>query len=62
MLQTIQPFDFTEQPADLGPFEQLDTQLSDKGFFLTSVEELVNLARAGSLMWNSSGLPVAPSR
>ena len=56
MLQTVQPFDLTRQPRDANPFEQIDAQLGDKGFFLTSVDEVVTWARAGSLMWNMFGL------
>ena len=34
----------------------LNSQLQDKGFLLTSAEDLVNWARAGSLHWMTFGL------
>src|SRR3974377_2189467 len=34
----------------------LNDQLADKGFLVTSTEELVNWARTGSLMWMTFGL------
>ena len=37
-------------------FKGLSGELSDKGFLVTSVDELINWARTGSLMWMTFGL------
>ena len=37
-------------------FKELSGELSDKGFLVTSVDELINWARTGSLMWMTFGL------
>ena len=42
--------------ADDPAFVGMSNELSDKGFVLTSVEDLVNWARTGSLMWMTFGL------
>ncbi len=37
-------------------FTNIDDELADKGFLVTSTDELINWARTGSLMWMSFGL------
>ena len=37
-------------------FKRVNNQLSDKGFLVTSTDELINWARTGSLMWMTFGL------
>ena len=37
-------------------FKELSGELSDKGFLVTSVDEIINWARTGSLMWMTFGL------
>src|SRR5690606_22976787 len=37
-------------------FEQVSSELADKGFILTSTEEVIKWARTGSLMWMTFGL------
>ena len=37
-------------------YAQVSDQLADKGFVVTSVEDLVNWARTGSLHWMTFGL------
>src|SRR6516165_7316707 len=37
-------------------FKGMNTELSDKGFLVTSTDELINWARTGSLMWMTFGL------
>ena len=37
-------------------FKSVNNQLSDKGFLVTSTDELINWARTGSLMWMTFGL------
>jgi NADH-quinone oxidoreductase subunit B len=37
-------------------FRQMSHDLNDKGFLLTSMEELVNWARTGSMFWMTFGL------
>ncbi len=39
-----------------GRFDDMSSQLSDRGFVLTSVDDLVNWARTGSLFWMTFGL------
>ncbi|MEM7529856.1 MAG: hypothetical protein AAF416_19725, partial [Pseudomonadota bacterium] len=34
----------------------LSAELADKGFLLTSADDLINWARTGSLMWMTFGL------
>jgi NADH-quinone oxidoreductase subunit B len=43
------------QMADDG-YKQMSDQLADKGFLLTSVDDLINWSRTGSLMWMTFGL------
>jgi len=50
-----------------GPDREVATQalnrdLQDKGFLLTSTEDIINGARTGSLHWMTFGLPAVPSR
>jgi len=37
-------------------FEQVSSELADKGFIVTSTEEVIKWARTGSLMWMTFGL------
>ena len=37
-------------------FGELSNQLADKGFLVTSTDDLINWARTGSLMWMTFGL------
>src|SRR5207248_47631 len=37
-------------------FRELDHELSDRGFLVTSAENLITWARSGSLMWMTFGL------
>ena len=37
-------------------FRQASDQLADKGFVLTTVDDLINWSRTGSLMWMTFGL------
>ena len=37
-------------------FTDLSNELGDKGFLVTSTDELINWARTGSLMWMTFGL------
>src|SRR5258707_13405974 len=53
----------TARPRTSGPdnssdlyFSQIRDDLSDKGFFTASAEELITWARTGSLMWMTFGL------
>ncbi len=48
--------------ADDPTFLSISDELADRGFLLTSADELINWARTGSLMWMTSGSPAAPSR
>src|SRR2546430_13443435 len=44
-------------PAAADPyFLSLNDRLADKGFLVTTVDELINWARTGSLMWMTFGL------
>ena len=43
------------QPDD-GSLKQMSDQLADKGFVLTTVDDLINWSRTGSLMWMTFGL------
>ena len=47
----------TSQSGQLGQsIAPLNANLADKGFVLTSTEDLVTWARTGSLMWMTFGL------
>ncbi|MEL6948377.1 MAG: NADH-quinone oxidoreductase subunit B, partial [Pseudomonadota bacterium] len=37
-------------------FGELNDELADKGFLVTSTDDLINWARTGSLMWMTFGL------
>ncbi|MDP3315782.1 MAG: NADH-quinone oxidoreductase subunit B, partial [Devosia sp.] len=37
-------------------FTEINNELADKGFLVTSTDELINWARTGSLMWMTFGL------
>ena len=37
-------------------FKSVNNELSDKGFLVTTTDELINWARTGSLMWMTFGL------
>ena len=37
-------------------FGEINDELADKGFLVTSTDELINWARTGSLMWMQFGL------
>ena len=37
-------------------FEQVNTELGERGFLVTSVDDVINWARTGSLMWMTFGL------
>ena len=39
-----------------GRFGDFSDALADKGFLLTTADELINWARTGSLMWMTFGL------
>src|SRR5262245_12332311 len=39
-----------------GSFGDVSAQLADKGFLITSTDDLINWARTGSLMWMTFGL------
>ncbi|WP_395667260.1 NADH-quinone oxidoreductase subunit NuoB, partial [Methylocella sp.] len=43
------------RPEDLY-FRSINDKLADKGFIVTSTDELINWARTGSLMWMTFGL------
>src|SRR5690606_10254920 len=43
--------------ADDRFFGELDSELSDKGFLVTSSEALITCARTGCLMWMTFGVP-----
>ena len=46
-----------EKPARLDPFfGEINDELADKGFLVTSTDELITWARTGSLMWMQFGL------
>ena len=42
--------------ADDPFFTEINNELADKGFLVTSTDELINWARTGSLMWMTFGL------
>ena len=37
-------------------FGEINDELADKGFIVTSTDDLINWARTGSLMWMTFGL------
>ena len=37
-------------------FTEVSNQLADKGFLVTTTDDLINWARTGSLMWMTFGL------
>ena len=37
-------------------FTEINAELADKGFLVTSTDDLINWARSGSLMWMTFGL------
>ncbi|HQY75044.1 MAG TPA: NADH-quinone oxidoreductase subunit B, partial [Aestuariivirga sp.] len=37
-------------------FTEINAELADKGFLVTSTDDLINWARTGSLMWMTFGL------
>ena len=41
---------------DAGFFDDLNSEVGDKGFLVTSTEDLFNWARTGSLWWMTFGL------
>ena len=44
-------------------FTQVSNELADKGFLVTTTDDLINWARTGSLMWMTrSASPAARSR
>src|SRR3546814_3496233 len=43
-------------PPDRGFFDDLNSEVGDKGFLVTSTEDLFNWARTGSLWWMTFGL------
>ena len=51
----------TRQP-DADYFNALQTEVNDKGFLVTSTEELFQWARTGSLWWMTLVSPTARSR
>ncbi|WP_404404230.1 NuoB/complex I 20 kDa subunit family protein [Pelagibacterium halotolerans] len=51
----------TAQPTSVVPdtdplFVEVNNELADKGFLVTTTDELINWARTGSLMWMQTGL------
>ena len=43
-------------PPDPRLFGEINNELADKGFLVTSTDELITWARTGSLMWMTFGL------
>ena len=43
-------------PAQQEYFTSISAELADKGFLVTSTDDLINWARTGSLMWMTFGL------
>ena len=57
----LDPRDENPRPADLQQpdpyiFGQIQSEVSDKGFLVTSTEDLFTWARTGSLWWMTFGL------
>jgi NADH-quinone oxidoreductase subunit B len=46
---------FLVKPGEEG-FTQISSKLADKGFLVTTTDDLINWARTGSLMWMTFGL------
>ena len=53
---TIHRYADPQAGADRRFFRELDHELSDRGFLVTSAENLITWARSGSLMWMTFGL------
>jgi NADH-quinone oxidoreductase subunit B len=54
---SLAPFDaHSGLPADEAVGQHLNRELQDKGFLLTSTEDIINWARTGSLHWMTFGL------
>ncbi len=45
-----------QNPAETAYFEGLNQELAEKGFLVTSADDLINWARTGSLWWMTFGL------
>ena len=45
-----------QNPAESAYFEGLNQELAEKGFLVTSADDLINWARTGSLWWMTFGL------
>ena len=43
-------------------FVSINDELADKGFLVTSTDDLINWARTGSLMWMTFGLQLLQKR
>ena len=50
------PFLPEQTPPDHAFFDDLSTEVQDKGFLVTSTEDLFHWARTGSLWWMTFGL------
>ena len=46
----------TAAPEQREYFTEINAELADKGFLVTSTDDLINWARTGSLMWMTFGL------
>jgi hypothetical protein len=46
------PFEGALAPANDPTFLSINDELADRGFLVTSADELINWARTGSLMWS----------
>ena len=44
------------RPEQREYFTEINAELSDKGFLVTSTDDLINSDRTGSLMWMTFGL------
>lgn len=53
---TIHPYADPQIGADDHFFREVNHELSDRGFLVTSADNLVTWARSGSLMWMTFGL------
>jgi hypothetical protein len=53
---TIHPYAGPQVGADDHFFREVDHELSDRGFLVTSADSLITWARTGSLMWMTFGL------
>ena len=45
-----------QNPAETAYFEGLNAELQEKGFLVTTADDLINWARTGSLWWMTFGL------